>query len=218
MGNAPPPYGSRYGSGSDADDGWGPSTSIHASGSGSRPRNASGPSSPDPQWDPRPPLPDRPGSSGGAGRSGYSDRPGAATPAGARLPKDLDPRRASAHGPGLTSWAALVVLLIIAGIGATFDSLAGTGIRGGFNIAIIVASIVAILLVRRSGMFPIVIAPPIVYSAASAAMLYVRSDGLNDHKALYDAAANWLVYGFPAIAGATAAVLIIAGIRLLARR
>jgi hypothetical protein len=49
-------------------------------------------------------------------------------------------------------------------------------------------------------------------------MLYLRSDGLNDHKALYDAAANWLVYGFPAIAGATAAVLIIAGIRMLSRR
>ena len=30
--------------------------------------------------------------------------------------------------------------------------------------------------------------------------------------------ANWLVYGFPAIAAATAAVLIIAGIRLIARR
>ena len=37
-------------------------------------------------------------------------------------------------------------------------------------------------------------------------------------RALYDAAANWLVYGFPAIAGATAAVLIIAGIRMLSRR
>jgi len=35
---------------------------------------------------------------------------------------------------------------------------------------------------------------------------------------LLDAAANWLVYGFPAIAGATAAVLIIAGIRLISGR
>jgi hypothetical protein len=35
---------------------------------------------------------------------------------------------------------------------------------------------------------------------------------------LFDAAANWLVYGFPAIAAATAAVLIIAGIRLIVRR
>lgn len=218
MGNAPPPYGSRYGSGSDADDGWGPATSVHASGSGSRPRGESRPSPPDPRRSPRGPRRDRPSPADRTDRAAYPDRTGGRAAAPARLPKELDPRRGSAHGPGLTSWAALVVLLIIAGIGASFDSLAGTGIRGGFNIAIIVASIVAILLVRRTGMFPIVIAPPIVYSAASAAMLYVRSDGLNDHKALYDAAANWLVYGFPAIAGATAAVLIIAGVRMLAHR
>ena len=111
-----------------------------------------------------------------------------------------------------------MVLLVIAGIGGLIDTLSGTQVRGGFNIGIIVAAVVAILLVRRTGMFPIVIAPPIVYSLASAAMLYLRSNGLSDHKALYDAAANWLVYGFPAIAGATAAVLIIAGIRMLSRR
>jgi hypothetical protein len=67
-------------------------------------------------------------------------------------------------------------------------------------------------------MFPIVIAPPIVYSIASGVTLYVRSGGLDDRKVLIDSAANWLVYGFPAIAAATAAVLIIAGIRLIARR
>ena len=99
------------------------------------------------------------------------------------------------------SWHALVVLLVIAGIGGLIDSLSGTQVRGGFNIGIVVSSIVAILLVRRSGMFPVVIAPPIVYSVASGTMLYIRSSGLSDHKALYDAAANWLVYGFPAIAG-----------------
>ena len=77
---------------------------------------------------------------------------------------------------------------------------------------------VAILAVRRSGMFPIIIAPPLVYAIASAAMLYVRSGGLQDKHVLFDAAANWLVYGFPAIAGATAIVLVIAGIRLMLRR
>jgi hypothetical protein len=131
-----------------------------------------------------------------------------------QLPPGIDPRRA--RGRGLPSWGALVVLLAVAAVGAVIDSLSGT--QGAFNIAIIVASIAAILLVCRSGMFPIVIAPPIVYAAASAAMLYVRSNGLSDHKQLYDSAANWLVYGFPAIAGATAAVLIIAGIRMLRRR
>lgn len=121
-------------------------------------------------------------------------------------------------GPGLPAWAAIVVLLVIAGIGAIIDTAGGSSSRGGFNIGIIVASVVAILVVRRSAMFPIVVAPPIVYAAASGAMLYLRSDGLNDHKVLFDAAANWLVYGFPAMAGATAAVLIIAGIRMIARR
>ena len=133
------------------------------------------------------------------------------------LPPEMDPRP-RARERGLPSWLALVVLLVIAGIGGLIDTLSGTQVRGGFNIGIIVAAVVAILLVRRTGMFPIVIAPPIVYSLASAAMLYLRSNGLSDHKALYDAAANWLVYGFPAIAGATAAVLIIAGIRMLSRR
>ena len=46
----------------------------------------------------------------------------------------------------------------------------------------------------------------------------MRSHGLDDRGVLIDAATNWLVYGFPAIAGATAAVLIIAGIRLIIRR
>lgn len=183
-----PPYGARYGSGSAGDDGWSPARSVRA-GAGSERSGRPVPG--------RAPVP-----------------PGGTTTLPS-LPRDMDPRP---RERGMSSWAALVVLLVIAGIGALIDSLSGTQVRGGFNIGIIVASVVAILLVRRSGMFPIVIAPPIVYSVASGAMLYVRSSGLSDHKALYDAAANWLVYGFPAIAGATAAVLIIAGIRMLTRR
>lgn len=119
---------------------------------------------------------------------------------------------------GLPGWGALVLLLGIAGVGGLIDTISGAQVRGGFNIGIIVASVVAILSVRRSAMFPVVIAPPLVYSGASATMLYLRSGGLNDRKALLDGAANWLVYGFPAIAAATAAVLIICGLRLIARR
>lgn len=119
---------------------------------------------------------------------------------------------------GLPGWGAVLLLIALAGVGGLIDAISGAQIRGGFNWGIIVASVVAILAVRRSGMFPVVIAPPIVYSIGSAGMLYVRSGGGHDRKVLFDAAANWLVYGFPAIAGATAAVLIIAGIRLIARR
>lgn len=127
-------------------------------------------------------------------------------------------RPAKAPERGLPAWAGLLVLVVIAGIGGLIDTVSGTQVRGGFNYGIVIASVAAILLVRRSAMFPIVIAPPIVYSVAAALMLYFRSGGLNDRRVLYDAATNWLVYGFPAIAAATAAVLIITGIRLIVRR
>jgi hypothetical protein len=119
---------------------------------------------------------------------------------------------------GLPWWGALLVLLAIAAVGGVIDTVSGGQARGGFNWGIVVASVVAILAVRRSAMFPIVIAPPIVYSIGSGGMLYIRSGGLHDRRVLFDGAANWLVYGFPAIATATACVLIIAGIRLIARR
>jgi hypothetical protein len=119
---------------------------------------------------------------------------------------------------GLPGWAALGVLLGIAGVGGLIDQLGGATIKGGFAIALVAASFVAILVVRRSAMFTIVIAPPLVYFVASAGMLYLRSGGLSNRKVLIDYASQWLVYGFPAIAGATAIVLVIAGLRLAIRR
>jgi hypothetical protein len=119
---------------------------------------------------------------------------------------------------GLPAWAALLVLLAILGAGGLLDAINGSHERGGFNVGIVVASIAAILLVRHSAMFPVVVAPPIVYSVVSGILLYLRSSGLHDRKVLIDTASNWLVYGFPAIAAATAAVLIIAGIRIIIRR
>ena len=130
---------------------------------------------------------------------------------------------AGAHAPavpkrperGVTGWLAVLVLVAIAGVGGGIDLATSSEVKGGFNISIVVAAVVAIVIVRRSAMFPVVVAPPLVYFAASAVLLYARSGGLHDRKVLLDSAANWLVYGFPAIAGATAAVLIIAGIRLI---
>lgn len=122
------------------------------------------------------------------------------------------PRRPERGVPG---WVAVLVLVGIAAIGAAIDLINHSQVKGGFNVSIVVATVVAIVIVRRSAMFPVVVAPPLVYFAASAILLYTRSSGLNNHRVLLDAAANWLVYGFPAIAGATAAVLIIAGVRLI---
>lgn len=119
---------------------------------------------------------------------------------------------------GLPGWAALVVLVGIAGVAGLVDSISGSTVRGVFNWGLVVASLVAILVVRRSQMFAVVIAPPLVYLVASAGLLYVRTGGLSSRSKILDVATNWIVYGFPAIAGATAAVLLVAGIRLVTRK
>lgn len=158
------------------------------------------------------PTPVRAGSASAQHQSeiAYDPRPARGT--------DRDPYRETPAERGLPGWGGLIVLVVIAGIGGLIDTLSGAQARGGFNYGVVIASVVAILVVRRSGMFPVVIAPPIVYSLASGGMLYIRSGGLHDKRVLFDGAANWLVYGFPAIASASAAVLIIAGIRMIVRR
>lgn len=118
----------------------------------------------------------------------------------------------------MAGWAALLVVIVVTLLGILIDAVRGQQLGSGFNIGIIAGSVIGILVVRRSGMFPVVVAPPIVYSLGAGISLYVRSSGLHDRGVLIDAATNWLVYGFPAIAAASAAVLIIAGIRLIARR
>ena len=127
--------------------------------------------------------------------------------------------RAAAHERAIPSLAAVLALFVICAAGAGIDEIAGSSrTTTVFNIALVVGSLLAIILVRRRSMFAVVVAPPLVYAVASFIQLYLRSGGLGDRKVLLDAAANWLVYGFPAIAGAVAAVLIVAGLRLITRR
>ena len=192
-----------------ADDGWGPSTAVYSgssrAGSG---RAGSGPG-------------DRVGRAYAAGVGEVSDwaTPQRDTADDRRIQRSIEALRPERHAErGLPWWGALLLLIGVAGVGGLIDTLGSIQVKGGFNFGIIAASVIAVLAVKRSHMFPIVIAPPIVYSAAALFQLYVRSSGLSDRKVIIDAAANYLVYGFPAIAAATAAVLIIAGIRLIARK
>ena len=90
----------------------------------------------------------------------------------------------------------------------------GAQVRGGFNIGVIVAAVLAILAVRRSAMFPIVIAPPLVYTGIGGdAVLPVGRPARPAGPLRRGGQLAGL--RFPAIAAATAAVLVIAGIRLV---
>ncbi|MGH8862632.1 MAG: DUF6542 domain-containing protein, partial [Jatrophihabitantaceae bacterium] len=140
-----------------------------------------------------------------------------------RSSRHIDERLRAAAAPpvhqrGLRAWAALLVLVAIMVLGLVVDGFRGQQLGTGFDLGIIAGSIAAIIVVRRSSMFWVVVAPPIAYSLGAGISLYTRSSGLSDRSVLIDAATNWLVYGFPAIAAATAGVLIIAGIRLITRR
>lgn len=214
-----------------ADEGWGPSTATRVgaprpgpSGAPSSARSSSAPAARSGGGaSPRTTVhrsPSRPADDGWDAAGPAPRDQQRANRAMERQLREMRQLRATDHAPerGLRWWAALLVLIVIALIGGLIDTVGTSAARGGFNIGIVVASIAAILLVKRSHMFPIVIAPPIVYSLAAVFQLYLRSSGLHDHKVVLDAAANYLVYGFPAIASATAAVLIIAGARMILRK
>jgi len=154
---------------------------------------------------------DRPAEDGWS-EAAYRDAAPTATRAGTRQV------RSSRRERGLPGWLAVLLLVALSGICGIIDSANGSSVRGVFNWGLVGASLLAILVVKRSQMFPVVIAPPLVYLAASIGLLYVRTGGLHDHKKILDVGTNWIVYGFPAIAGASAAVLVVAGIRLVTRK
>jgi hypothetical protein len=196
--------------GSNPDDGWGPATSRRSTAAQvpdsrqDRPKRGVGRASAQPSTD------------GGTNWTpSFGSAPAQADSSGWN---DLHAAGSGTLDRGLAGWAALLVLIAATMLGILVDAVRGQQLGSGFDIGIIAGSVSGILLVRRSGMFVIVVAPPIVYSLSAGISLYVRSSGLHDRGVLIDAATNWLVYGFPAIAAASAAVLIIAGIRMITRR
>lgn len=195
--------------GSNPHDGWGPATSVRASAAQTPAPQPGDLPAPGQRASTPPRVGDREAGWNSYGQPAREAGQGSA----------WDRLQATAPvGRGLPGWAAVLVLVAATLAGILIDAARGQQLGTGFNIGIIAGSVVAILAVRHAGMFPAVVAPPIVYSLGAGISLYVRSGGLNDRGVLIDAAANWLVYGFPAIAAASAAVLIIAGIRLIARR
>jgi MFS superfamily sulfate permease-like transporter len=93
--------------------------------------------------------------------------------------------------------------------------VAGDALRLVFSAGLVLGAVVAALLVVRRDLLTVVFAPPLVYLVASAiAVLLGRGEGGGD---IIDAAASWLVYGFPAMGLATGAAAVVAGVRARAR-
>ena len=127
-------------------------------------------------------------------------------------------RPARNSGRGLAAPVAVAVLLAVAAGTGLLDYARGLSSGGLFGWGLALGSLLAIVLVRRAAMFPVVVAPPIVYIAGKLAASLLRHQDLASRKGLIDVATNWFVYGFPAMAAATAIVLLVAGIRLIIDR
>ncbi len=107
------------------------------------------------------------------------------------------------------------MLLIVAGaVGALIDVLLGPALGTATTVTLAVGAVGATWLVQRCHLLSVVIAPPLVYLLLSVGVLLVTSDpGVT----LTGLAAT-LVYGFPAMAIATALSVLVAAIRHVASR
>ena len=105
-------------------------------------------------------------------------------------------------GATLTGVGAVLLLAGISAVAGLLDVLAGSALRLIFAAGLVLGTLIASLLVVRRDLLTVVFAPPLVFVAASAvAVLLGRGE---TGGGLIDLATSWLVYGFPAMATATA--------------
>ena len=117
---------------------------------------------------------------------------------------DQAPGRA---GGTLTGVGAVLLLAGISAVAGALDVLAGSALRLIFAAGLVLGTLIASLLVVRRDLLTVVFAPPLVFLAASAVAVLLgrgRTGG-----GLIDLATSWLVYGFPAMATATAVAVVV---------
>lgn len=124
-----------------------------------------------------------------------------------RRPEGTDPARVTLTGAGA------VLLLVAAGsVGAAVDLLFGPALGIATTVLLPVGAVAAAWLVRRSALFWVVVAPPLVYLLLVVTTLLVAAE------LTVTAVAAGVVYGFPAMAIATAIAIAIGALRQVSRR
>jgi hypothetical protein len=99
-------------------------------------------------------------------------------------------------------------------LGAAVDELVGSGIGLVFAVCTVLGTALAALVSSRPGWWWVTTAPPIVVLAATAgAEMLVHGDKYQG-KALATGAAGWAIHGFPVMASAVGAALLVVVIRI----
>lgn len=111
----------------------------------------------------------------------------------------------------LTGLGAVALIFVVTLVVATLESLLGIGLRTLTLIALSVSTLLAGLLVRRTDIATIVVAPPLVF-ASVAVLEIVLAPTL---KLTPTVLASLLVRGFPTMSIATAIGLLVCGYRII---
>ena len=123
-------------------------------------------------------------------------------------------RSRSARGmpsrPTFTGMGAVLLIFFVTIAGATLDVFISTRLSVGAMVALTLGSILAAVLVRRSDLLTVVVAPPLVYLLVLTLSVLLRNITFSTTGIV-----AWLSEGFPAMALATGSALLICGTRLL---
>ena len=109
---------------------------------------------------------------------------------------------------------ALAGVFLLTLAGCAVDSFTGSGLGVITLVALTVSTAAAALLVRRRDLLSVVVAPPLVFVAVAAVNVALAPSAAFNLPTM----ATLLVRGFPTMAIATAAALVVAVFRLVTRR
>jgi hypothetical protein len=170
----------------------------------------------------RPPAPRRPAEPGraavrGADRWDEDRRP--ARPADdehrpPRRPSGAERPVADSGGSRLRGVVAVLGVFLVALAGGTVDWFAGTGLGLITLVALVAATSVATLVVRRRDVISVVLSPPLVFVGVCGVNIAVSPTV----SLSLPTVATLLIRGFPTMAAATAAALLLALVRVVTHR
>jgi hypothetical protein len=119
-----------------------------------------------------------------------------------------------ASGRGLRGFVAVLAVFLVTLGGAAVDSFTGNGLGMITLVSLVASTAVAVLLVRRRDMISVVLAPPLVFTAVAGLNIALApSVSLS-----LPTAATLMIRGFPTMAVATAAAVVLTLVRLATRR
>jgi hypothetical protein len=157
-----------------------------------------------------------PGGARSAGARPAAGRPPAARPAQARPAAAARGRTDTRTdtGGGVQGFVAVLGIFLVTLAGAGIDSYVGVGLGVITLGALLASTTVATLVVRRRDLLSVVVSPPMVFIAVAALNIGLAPSASFNAPTV----ATLLIRGFPTMAMATAAAVVLALGRLIARR